>query len=59
MSEVADQAVWDDDQHALWSRIASHAFEDDTAGTDFTRRLARERGWSIAFASSPRFQKRR
>lgn len=40
---------WTDAARALWERIARHRFETGVA-FDFTRRLARDKGWSLAFA---------
>lgn len=37
-------------QRDLWDRVAGHPFERADQELDFTRRLARDRGWSLAFA---------
>ncbi len=34
----------------LWHRIQAHPFEATAQGTDFTRRLAHEQGWSVEHA---------
>ncbi|WP_018261739.1 TIGR04222 domain-containing membrane protein [Methylobacterium sp. WSM2598] len=43
-------AIWSPAEAALWDRIAAHPFEVPGRDLDFTRRLARDRGWSLAFA---------
>ncbi|MGF3026614.1 TIGR04222 domain-containing membrane protein [Methylobacterium aquaticum] len=43
-------ATWSADEAALWARIRAHPFETPGQALDFTRRLARDRGWSLAFA---------
>jgi|CXWL01.1.fsa_nt_gi uncharacterized protein (TIGR04222 family) len=42
--------VWDAASRELWQRIAAHRFEAPDQGIDFTRRLAREQGWTLEFA---------
>jgi hypothetical protein len=42
-------AVWNPELHALWRRIEQHDLEPDQA-LDFTRRLARDHAWTLAFA---------
>lgn len=42
-----DAALWSETEIALWHRLSAHAFEHPEQGLDFTRRLAREQGWSI------------
>ena len=44
MPALCDHA--DEVQRALWLRIAAHDFEPDTP-LNFTRRLARDRSWSL------------
>ncbi len=41
---------WADEQRALWQRIASHPFDAPHEALDFTRRLAREQAWTLAYA---------
>jgi hypothetical protein len=41
-----DEPVWTPAREALWHRIAQHDFEPDTP-LNFTRRLARDHGWSL------------
>ena len=43
-------ATWSDAEAALWARIRAHPFEHPDRALDFTRRLARDRDWSLAFA---------
>ncbi|WP_279358532.1 TIGR04222 domain-containing membrane protein [Methylobacterium indicum] len=43
-------ATWSAAETALWERIRSHPFEHPDQVLDFTRRLARDRDWSLAFA---------
>jgi hypothetical protein len=45
----SDEPVWTPAREALWQRIAQHDFEPDTP-LNFTRRLARDHGWSLAEA---------
>lgn len=40
----------DGDQRARWQRLGAHSFEAPDQGLDFTRRLAREQGWTLAQA---------
>lgn len=40
-------ALWGDTEHALWQRLRAHPFEQLDQALDFTRRLAREQGWSV------------
>jgi len=42
----SDAPVWTPAREALWQRIAQHDFEPDTP-LNFTRRLARDHGWSL------------
>lgn len=49
MREI-ERATWSPAQRALWDRIAGHPFERPELALDFTRRLARERGWSLDYA---------
>jgi len=44
------QAIWNDEQIALWQRLCEHRFERPQNGLDLTRRLAREEGWSLSQA---------
>jgi uncharacterized protein (TIGR04222 family) len=41
-----EMAVWGAGEHALWQRLCAHSFEHPDQGLDFTRRLAREQGWT-------------
>jgi uncharacterized protein (TIGR04222 family) len=50
MTDFAESPNWDGERRALWSRISAHPFEDPASGLDFARRLARERGWTMAVA---------
>ena len=43
-------ADWTEARSDLWRRIKSHAFERPDHALDFTSRLARDRGWSLAYA---------
>ncbi|GAB6845413.1 uncharacterized protein (TIGR04222 family) [Methylorubrum rhodinum] len=45
-----ERAAWTPEQWALWARIAAHPFERGDHALDFTARLARDRGWDLAFA---------
>ena len=49
MYEV-EPAHWATQHTELWGRIERHLFERPDHALDFTRRLARDRGWSLAFA---------
>lgn len=42
-----EPAIWSAGEHALWQRLVEHPFEHPHQGLDFTRRLAREQGWSL------------
>jgi hypothetical protein len=42
----SDQPVWTQARQELWRRIEQHDFEPDTP-LNFTRRLARDHGWSL------------
>lgn len=42
----ADQPVWTSARQELWRRVAQHDFEPDTP-LNFTRRLARDHGWTL------------
>ena len=44
-----DETVWTPARQELWRRIELHDFEPDTA-LNFTRRLARDHGWSLGYA---------
>jgi hypothetical protein len=44
-----DEPVWTPAREALWRRIAGHDFEPDTE-LNFTHRLARDHGWTLAEA---------
>lgn len=46
----SDSDVWSADASALWERLAAHAFEQPAMPLDFCRRLAREQGWTLAYA---------
>jgi|ERR1700722_9345654 hypothetical protein len=50
--------AWRPDLTALWERIARHEFEPDHA-LNFTRRLARDKGWTPPFARGAVFEYRR
>jgi hypothetical protein len=43
---LSDEPVWTPAREALWRRIELHDFEPDTP-LNFTRRLARDHGWSL------------
>jgi hypothetical protein len=43
---LSDEPVWTSARQELWRRIAQHDFEPDTP-LNFTRRLARDHGWSL------------
>ncbi|MCJ2049882.1 TIGR04222 domain-containing membrane protein [Methylobacterium sp. J-070] len=45
-----EPARWSSRETDTWHRIARHPFERADHGLDFTRRLARDRGWSLAYA---------
>jgi uncharacterized protein (TIGR04222 family) len=45
-----EMAVWGAREHALWHRLCAHSFEHPDQGLDFTRRLAREQGWTLTEA---------
>ncbi|WP_444543551.1 glycine-rich domain-containing protein, partial [Methylobacterium haplocladii] len=49
MHEV-ERVAWTPDQRDLLRRIEAHPFERADHALDFTSRLARDRGWSLAFA---------
>jgi hypothetical protein len=42
----SDESIWTPARQDLWRRIAQHDFEPDTP-LNFTRRLARDHGWSL------------
>jgi hypothetical protein len=42
----SDETVWTAARQDLWRRVELHDFEPDTA-LNFTRRLARDHGWSL------------
>jgi uncharacterized protein (TIGR04222 family) len=45
-----EPARWTPHELGLWQRIGAHPFEREEQVLDFTRRLARDRGWSVAYA---------
>ena len=45
-----DRSPWTSEDRSLWLRLRDHPFEDATLDLDFTRRLARDRAWTLAFA---------
>ncbi len=45
----SDEPVWTPARQDLWRRVEQHDFEPDTA-LNFTRRLARDHGWSVEYA---------
>jgi hypothetical protein len=47
----AAEPVWTSARQELWQRLAQHDFEPDTP-LNFTRRLARDHGWTLAEARS-------
>ncbi len=47
---LTQPSPWTDTETALWQRLAAHPFETPGHSMDFTARLARDRGWSLAFA---------
>jgi uncharacterized protein (TIGR04222 family) len=48
--EQIEIACWSARETALWQRLCAHSFEHPDQGLDFTRRLAREQGWTHAEA---------
>ena len=46
---LPDQPIWTPERADLWRRIEQHDFEPDTP-LPFTRRLARDHGWSLESA---------
>jgi hypothetical protein len=44
-----EAGVWTPEREVLWRRIAQHDFEPDHP-LNFTRRLARDKGWTLDFA---------
>src|ERR1700759_321532 len=46
MQTRSDEPAWTEVQQELWRRIEAHDFEPDTP-LNFTRRLARDHGWSL------------
>lgn len=46
----AEDTAWTDAALALWARIEAHPFERPSIALDFTRRLARQLGWSLDMA---------
>ena len=42
----SDEPVWTPARQDLWRRIEQHDFEPETP-LNFTRRLARDHGWSV------------
>ncbi len=46
--ELASPELWTEERAELWVRIEAHDFEPPHP-LNFTKRLARERGWSLAF----------
>lgn len=42
-----ERRTMDEDQRARWERLCAHRFEAPEQGLDFTRRLAREQGWTL------------
>jgi hypothetical protein len=46
-----DSEAWTPGRKELWQRIEAHNFEPDTP-LNFTRRLARDRGWNLTEARS-------
>ena len=46
---LSDEPVWTSARQDLWRRIEQHDFEPDTP-LNFTRRLARDHGWSLEHA---------
>jgi uncharacterized protein (TIGR04222 family) len=45
------EAVWSEQQQALWQRLEAHDFGTSDCALTFERRLAREHGWSEAQAA--------
>ena len=45
----SDEPTWTPTRQDLWRRIEQHDFEPDTP-LNFTRRLARDHGWSLEVA---------
>lgn len=50
---------WTAARRALWARIEAHDFEPPQQPFTFTRRLAREQGWSLPFARGAILEYRR
>lgn len=48
--EQIEIAIWGGRETALWQRLCAHPFEHPEQELDFTRRLAREQGWTLAEA---------
>lgn len=49
-SGSAPPAGWTPSRRDLWRRLEAHIFEEPGLALTFTARLARDRGWSVAFA---------
>ncbi len=47
--EFLTKPHWTGDRRALWERIAAHPFEAPGTPLDFTRRIAREKSWTLAY----------
>ncbi len=45
-----ESANWGVREQELWQRLRAHPFEQPDQGLDFTRRLAREQGWTLTEA---------
>ncbi len=50
-SSCSAVSPWTDAHTALWRRIAEHPFGAPDQALDFTRRLARDKGWSAVFTT--------
>lgn len=49
-ADDVNRSAWTPAHRDLWRRLAAHDFEPDGQALTFTARLARDRGWSLAFA---------
>ncbi len=47
--EFLTKPHWTGERRALWERIVAHPFEIPGTPLDFTRRIAREKSWTLAY----------
>jgi uncharacterized protein (TIGR04222 family) len=47
--EFLNKPHWTGERRALWERIVAHPFEAPDTPIDFTRRIAREKSWTLAY----------